>query len=52
MAHFIYIKYEVRYKTERSLGPTNLNSPDALGYSYLLLALNTLKEVPGTQQES
>lgn len=45
---------EVRFlkKTEKSLVPTNFNSPDALGYSYLLLALKALKEVRGTQRES
>lgn len=43
---------EVWYKTERPLVPANLNSTDALGYSYLLLALKALKEVPGTLQES
>lgn len=43
---------ELSSRTERSLDPTNFNSPDALGYSYLLLALNALKEVPGIQQES
>lgn len=43
---------EVGYKTERPLVPANLNSIDALGYSYLLLALKALKEVHGTLQES
>lgn len=46
---------EVRYKPERSLVPTNFNSPlNTLDYSYcyLLLALKALGKVPGTQRES